>query len=78
MLTNGDRTIDIIESTTVSALSLIFKFHLTAVMNYATVEGFFSAYPMLTSCGRSLINPMQFISNLPTSPMAACFKKYLQ
>ncbi|KIJ10456.1 hypothetical protein PAXINDRAFT_86069 [Paxillus involutus ATCC 200175] len=78
MLTNGDRTIDIVESTTISALSPIFKFHLTAVMNYATAEGFFSAYPVLTSHGHSLINPMQFISNLPMSPMAACFKKYLQ
>ncbi|KIJ04860.1 hypothetical protein PAXINDRAFT_36901, partial [Paxillus involutus ATCC 200175] len=47
MLTNGDRTIDIIESTIVSVLSLIFKFHLTAVMNYTTAEGFFSAYPVL-------------------------------
>ncbi|KIJ19336.1 hypothetical protein PAXINDRAFT_69402, partial [Paxillus involutus ATCC 200175] len=78
MLTNGDRTIDIVELTTISALSLIFKFHLTAMMNYMTAEGFFSAYPVLMSCGCSLINPMQFISNLPTSPMAVCFEKYLQ
>ncbi|KIJ13579.1 hypothetical protein PAXINDRAFT_80753, partial [Paxillus involutus ATCC 200175] len=77
MLTNGDHTIDIVELTTISALSPIFKFHLTAVMNYVTAEGFFSAYPVLTTHGRSLINPMQFISNLPTSSMAACFDKYL-
>ncbi|KAF8836066.1 hypothetical protein BDN67DRAFT_877591, partial [Paxillus ammoniavirescens] len=77
MLTNGDCTIDIVESTTISALSLIFKFHLTAVMNYATADGFFSAYPGLTTRGHSLINPMQFACNLPTSHMAACFEKYI-
>ncbi|KIJ10854.1 hypothetical protein PAXINDRAFT_85397 [Paxillus involutus ATCC 200175] len=78
MLTNGDHTVDLVESTTISALSPIFKFHLTAVMNYVSADGFFSAYPTLTTRGCSLINPMQFISHLPTSHMAACFDKYLQ
>lgn len=44
----GDHTIDIIISQTSSPLSPIFHFHSTAVMNFISAYGFFSAYPKIT------------------------------
>lgn len=41
--------VDIIESCTPSSVSLIFKFHSTAVMNYISADAIFSAYPYLTA-----------------------------
>lgn len=52
-LTNGDRTIDVIELWSRTPFAPIFKFHLTAVMNFVSSKGFFSAYPALTNKRRS-------------------------
>ena len=48
-LTNKDQTIDVIEPWPCTPFALIFKFHLTVVMNFASLEGFFSAYLALTN-----------------------------
>ncbi|KIJ58467.1 hypothetical protein HYDPIDRAFT_67572, partial [Hydnomerulius pinastri MD-312] len=59
-LSNSDHTIDVIESSSTVSIAPIFKFHLTAVMNFISSEGFFSAYPHLTTSGRALTNPQQY------------------
>lgn len=75
-LTNGDRTIDVIESWFTSPFAPIFKFHLTAVMNFVSSEGFFSSYPKLTNERRALKNPISFINSVPSSRTIECYEKY--
>ncbi|KIO09239.1 hypothetical protein M404DRAFT_57819, partial [Pisolithus tinctorius Marx 270] len=53
---NGQRLIDVIISKTTSALSPIFQFHSTAVMNFFTANSLFCAYPSLTLRHRAMIN----------------------
>ncbi|KIO08013.1 hypothetical protein M404DRAFT_38544, partial [Pisolithus tinctorius Marx 270] len=53
---NGQRHIDVVVSKTSSALSPIFQFHSTAVMNFFTADSLFCAYPSLTLHHRALIN----------------------
>jgi len=75
-LTNGDRSIDVVESTMRSSISPIFQFHLTAVMNYISSTGFFSAYPTLMSAQRSLYNHVHYKGNTPTQALLSCYTKY--
>ncbi|KAF8439781.1 hypothetical protein L210DRAFT_3319189, partial [Boletus edulis BED1] len=55
-----DRKVDLIQSRTHSALSPIFEFHLSPLMNYVSADSFFSAYPSLTARRQAIINPMLF------------------
>ncbi|KAI6157967.1 hypothetical protein BKA82DRAFT_21971 [Pisolithus tinctorius] len=45
LFANGWRTIDVIVSSTVAAMSPIFEFHSTAVMNFIAADHIFCAYP---------------------------------
>ncbi|EGN93335.1 hypothetical protein SERLA73DRAFT_156308 [Serpula lacrymans var. lacrymans S7.3] len=53
---NGLKNIDVVVSSTSMSISPIFHFHSTAVMNFISGDGFFSAYPKLTGMYRSLTN----------------------
>ncbi|KIN93906.1 hypothetical protein M404DRAFT_74377, partial [Pisolithus tinctorius Marx 270] len=53
---NGLKLIDIVVSRTSSALSPIFQFHSTAVMNFFSANSLFCAYPSLTLQHRAMIN----------------------
>lgn len=77
MLTNGICTIDIVESSTYSSVSPIFQFHLSAMMNYISSTGFFSAYPTLTSQRRALINHIHYEDNSPRHNLVMCYLKYI-
>ncbi|KIO00568.1 hypothetical protein M404DRAFT_99074, partial [Pisolithus tinctorius Marx 270] len=53
---NGHKLIDVIVSKTTSALSPIFQFHSTAIMNFFSADSLFCAYPSLMLCHRTMIN----------------------
>ncbi|KIO05486.1 hypothetical protein M404DRAFT_140798 [Pisolithus tinctorius Marx 270] len=53
----GNRHIDVIVSNTEVAVSPIFQFHSTAVMNFISADHIFCAYPALTLRGLSIVNP---------------------
>ncbi|KIO08143.1 hypothetical protein M404DRAFT_108858, partial [Pisolithus tinctorius Marx 270] len=53
---NGEKLIDVIISKTTSALSPIFQFHSTAVMNFFTANSLFCTYPLLTLHHCAMIN----------------------
>ncbi|KAH7918703.1 hypothetical protein BV22DRAFT_1024126, partial [Leucogyrophana mollusca] len=55
-LCNGTCTIDVIIAVMNAAIAPIFRFHSTTVMNYISADGFFCAYPTLTSKKRALAN----------------------
>ncbi|KAI6094778.1 hypothetical protein EDD17DRAFT_1497039 [Pisolithus thermaeus] len=55
-LTNGKCRIDIVVSGMASALSPIFHFHSTAVMNFMSTNTVFCCYPRLTLQHLSLVN----------------------
>ncbi|KAI5982957.1 hypothetical protein EDD15DRAFT_2110694, partial [Pisolithus albus] len=48
VLTKGAKAIDIIVSSTCSAIGPILQFHSTAVMNFISADTIFSCYPSLT------------------------------
>ncbi|EGN92239.1 hypothetical protein SERLA73DRAFT_79782 [Serpula lacrymans var. lacrymans S7.3] len=55
-LARGGMKIDLVVSSTFVNLLPVFCFHSTAVINFISGDGFFSAYPVLTEERRSLIN----------------------
>ncbi|KIK22655.1 hypothetical protein PISMIDRAFT_38354, partial [Pisolithus microcarpus 441] len=52
----GERKIDVIISKTSTALSPIFQFHSTAVMNFISADTIFCTYPRLTLERLSMVN----------------------
>lgn len=72
----GGHSVDIIISRTASPLLPIFYFHSTAVMNFISSFGFFSAYPKLTSALISIVNPVTFPGRNPTPRIHTCLNKY--
>ncbi|KAI6142226.1 hypothetical protein BKA82DRAFT_3958195, partial [Pisolithus tinctorius] len=72
---NGQRHIDIIVSKTSSALSPIFQFHSTAIMNFFMADSLFCVYPSLTLHHCALINTASLCScTFTPSHMLALFK----
>ncbi|KAI6146393.1 hypothetical protein BKA82DRAFT_125716 [Pisolithus tinctorius] len=59
---NFRQSIDVIVSSTAAAVSPIFEFHSTAVMNFITADNIFCAYPTLTLHLLSMVNagPLYF------------------
>ncbi|KAI5987148.1 hypothetical protein F5J12DRAFT_728579, partial [Pisolithus orientalis] len=71
--------INIVVSKTSSALSPIFQFHSTVVMNFFTADSLFCVYPTLTLHHHALINTTSLHScTLTPSHMLALFKYKLQ
>ncbi|KIO00335.1 hypothetical protein M404DRAFT_54193, partial [Pisolithus tinctorius Marx 270] len=56
LFANRWHTIDVIMSSTVAAMSPIFEFHSTAVMNFIVANHVFCAYPTLTLHKMSMVN----------------------
>ncbi|KIO12018.1 hypothetical protein M404DRAFT_125896, partial [Pisolithus tinctorius Marx 270] len=54
---NNTRLIDVVVSNSYTALSPIFQFHNTCVMNFISAYGIFCAYPNLTLHALSMVNP---------------------
>jgi hypothetical protein len=80
-LRKKDLHVDVITTYASSAIAAIFGFHSTPVMNWISGDGFFSAYPLLTSSKQGLVNPMtfalkNFIPALPSSHTRAALAKY--
>lgn len=74
---DSSRTIDLIVTTSVFVEGPIFRYHSTAVMNWITGSGFFSAYPQLTAKRRSLLNPLTFVfPDVPPRHVVKCLTKY--
>ncbi|KIM69882.1 hypothetical protein SCLCIDRAFT_89022, partial [Scleroderma citrinum Foug A] len=48
---------DVVISKRVMAAAPIFQFHTTVVMNFISPGRYFCAYPALTFCGLSMVNP---------------------
>lgn len=70
-------SIDVIVSTEDSPYIPIFNFHSTALMNFISGDGFFCAYPRLTSKGISVVNPLGFPGrDTPTARIQSCIQKY--
>ncbi|KAI6043799.1 hypothetical protein EDC04DRAFT_2537182, partial [Pisolithus marmoratus] len=65
IVSNGTRKIDLEVSRTVTALSPIFQFHSTAVMNFVSTDTIFCSYPKLTLCLLSMVNagPLYYSSH---------------
>ncbi|KAI6139234.1 hypothetical protein BKA82DRAFT_69917, partial [Pisolithus tinctorius] len=53
---NDQKVIDVIISRTASALSPIFQFHSTAVMNFFSANSLYCVYPSLTLRHRAMVN----------------------
>jgi hypothetical protein len=73
--------VDIVTSSSSSAISPIFHFHSTPVINWISPEGLFSAYPNLTCARRGLLNPMaldrtRFVPALPGTDVRHSLDKY--
>ena len=75
-VTNGDISIDVIESKSPSPFVPIFKFHITAVMNFISADGFFAAYPTLTTKRRAIFNSLRLPNGVPSTKTLLCYKKY--
>lgn len=75
-VTNGDVNIDVVESKSPSPFVPVFEFHTTVVMNFISADGFFSAYPSLTTERKALMNPLRIPDGRPTSKTVLCYRKY--
>ncbi|KAI6041948.1 hypothetical protein EDC04DRAFT_2527457, partial [Pisolithus marmoratus] len=56
VVSKDQRKIDIVVSRTATALSPIFQFHSTAVMNFVSADTIFCSYPTLTLHSLSMVN----------------------
>ena len=56
-LSSGICKFDVVVSKRVMAAAPIFQFHTTVVMNFISPGRYFCAYPALTFCGLSMVNP---------------------
>lgn len=83
-LTRDNRFIDVVEASTRSPIFTISRFHLTALMNFISADGFFSAYPRLTESHVAVANgvyrtmsTMPSVSSAANEKLLACFLKYM-
>lgn len=76
-MSKGSLSVDLIVSAGRTALIPVLHFHSTVVMNYLSGSGFFSAYPVITDRGMSLINPLSFYPRAAVPPkVLSCLVKY--
>ncbi|KAI9069830.1 hypothetical protein FKP32DRAFT_37151 [Trametes sanguinea] len=77
-LRRGDIKIDVIQSTTRSALHPLPYFWSTHVMNYLTADSFCIAYPEYTLHGKGLLNPIHLLDSVvPDRRIVANIQKYI-
>ncbi|KIN97310.1 hypothetical protein M404DRAFT_160711, partial [Pisolithus tinctorius Marx 270] len=73
---NGTHHIDVIVSRTSTAISPLFQFHSTAVMNFISADSIFCAYPNLTFHRRALINSLPVYNGSIGFKTMAALQKY--
>ncbi|KAH7906870.1 hypothetical protein BJ138DRAFT_977368, partial [Hygrophoropsis aurantiaca] len=73
---NGDKTIDVISACSHISIAPIFRFHLSAVMNFLSADGFFCAYPSLTAERGAIYNRTSYVDEEPTPPTIHAYVKY--
>ncbi|KAH7905652.1 hypothetical protein BJ138DRAFT_1017424 [Hygrophoropsis aurantiaca] len=73
---NGDKTIDVISSCSHISIAPIVRFHLSAVMNFLSADGFFCAYPSLTAERRAICNSTPFGHGQPSPSTVHAYVKY--
>ncbi|KAI6027782.1 hypothetical protein BKA83DRAFT_4014945, partial [Pisolithus microcarpus] len=76
VVTDGHRRIDIIVSSSSAAMTPIFQFHSTAVMNFISVDTIFSCYPALTLRHPSMMNAGHLYYGTPTGTLLEAVRKY--
>ncbi|KAG1859901.1 hypothetical protein C8R48DRAFT_774615 [Suillus tomentosus] len=77
-LENNGRNVDIIVTNLSSAISPIFQFHSTVVMNFISAEAVFCAYPGWTLDGTGLIHPRMYKQNATNLATVRSLAKYMQ
>ena len=73
---NKHNKIDVVISTSLCAVSPIFDFHSTVIMNFISADSIFSAYPSLTFQGLTMINGTQLYNGSLCAVGMAALKKY--
>ena len=76
MFTNKHNKINVVISTSLCAVSPIFDFHSTAIMNFISADSIFSTYPSLTFQGLTMINGAQLYNGSLCAVGMAALKKY--
>lgn len=74
---NGQCTVDLVVSRTSTALSPIFQFHSTVVMNFVSADTVFCGYPTLTLRGLSMVNAGPLYYSADKRPILSAMQKYL-
>lgn len=73
----GSQMIDVIHTRSPTFFSCISRFHLTAVMNFMSADGIFSAYPSLTDSAEAIASRLAFRTMLhPSDSLVAAYRKY--
>ncbi|KIO01175.1 hypothetical protein M404DRAFT_116015, partial [Pisolithus tinctorius Marx 270] len=73
---NGTHHIDVIVSRTLTAISLLFQFCSTAVMNFISADSIFGTYPNLTFHHCTLINSLPIYNGSISFKTMAALQKY--
>ncbi|KAH9855227.1 hypothetical protein C2E23DRAFT_866854 [Lenzites betulinus] len=77
-LQRTDHEIDVIQSSSSSALEPIPLFWSSHLMNYLTADGFCVAYPTYTLSGRGLLNPFKLVGlQIPPPRSINAMEKYV-
>ncbi|KAG1734241.1 uncharacterized protein EDB91DRAFT_1084144 [Suillus paluster] len=77
-LQNNGRNVDIIVTNLSSAISPIFQFHSTIVMNFISAEAVFCAYPGWTLDMAGLVHPRMYKQNATNFATVKGLAKYMQ
>ncbi|KAH7920569.1 hypothetical protein BV22DRAFT_1132961 [Leucogyrophana mollusca] len=75
-LIKGSRKVDVISSSTASAVIPVFQFHSTAMMSYMSANILFAAYPASTTAHGSIVNGSAFQENQFTMALCQALVKY--
>ncbi|KIK12663.1 hypothetical protein PISMIDRAFT_120481 [Pisolithus microcarpus 441] len=76
VFTKGHRRIDVIVSSTSTAISPILQFHSTAVMNFISADTIFCCYPSLTLRQLSMMNAAFLYFGATTAAVLEAVAKY--
>lgn len=68
--------VNVVESRKETVLMPIFEFHSTMLMNFISANAIFSAYPLLTAAGHTVINPAVFYQGQVKIPVLFTLLKY--
>ncbi|KAH7903734.1 hypothetical protein BJ138DRAFT_1120097 [Hygrophoropsis aurantiaca] len=75
---NGSKNIDVITAIGKASIAPIFRFHLSAVMNFLSADSFFCAYPTLTTEKKAIYNKSSFVNGEPSPSTVQAYIKYAE